>query len=143
GRVAVACGETTMAEIRGGVITGPAFDVFTSRWFAERVQDIRTELLTLHAAGITDAPEGPPISPPTSQLELRDVAHIRTVSLGMLRRALAAIREARHGGTILFVSPEDPTWRSLMKIKYPLADDEPRRRYRTLLLRRLRWSAEG
>lgn len=132
GRVSVACGETTLAEIRGGIITGPAFDVFESRWLADQFAPIRDELMAIHEAEARRAA--------TAWREL-DPEVIRLVTQSTLRRSLAAIREAHHGGTLLWVSRDDEAWRSFLQIKYPFRDDSGRRRYRELMLRRMRWLA--
>lgn len=132
GRVSVACGETTLAEIRGGVITGPAFDVFESRWLAEHFAPIRDELMDIHEAEASrSAVRWRPLDPEV----------IRLVSQSTLRRSLAAIRESQHGGTLLWVSSTDDAWRRFLQIKYPFRDDAGRRRYRSLMLRRMRWLA--
>lgn len=132
GRVAVACGEITIADIRGGVITGEAFDVFESRWLRDRFAPIRAELVEAYRADCACDPTLPPAVDPEV---------LRSVSQAMVRRALAAIREARHGGTILWVPRDASACQRHLIVKYPFADDESRRRYRALMLRRMRWHA--
>ncbi len=132
GRVAIACGDETLAEIRGGLISGPAFDVFSSAWFKGRFDDVRRELKELHLAERAQA-----------SVVFRDLdkQRIRAISQNVLRRSLSAIREARHGGLIVLVTPDDPSWRKFARIKYPFQDDEARRRHRALTLARLRFVA--
>ncbi len=132
GRVAVACGDETLAEIRAGLISGPAFDVFASSWFKSRFEDVRRELKELHLAERAEA-----------AVPYRDIdkQRFRAISQNVLRRSLSAIREARHGGLIVFVTPDDPAWRRFARIKYPFQDDEARRRYRAIILSRMRFLA--
>jgi hypothetical protein len=60
----------------------------------------------------------------------------------MLKRLVSTIREGHNGGTILFI-PREHTRRLIeeersLRIKYAFSDEEPRRRYRTLILAVLR-----
>ncbi|NJM34001.1 MAG: hypothetical protein HC850_04015 [Rhodomicrobium sp.] len=48
---------------------------------------------------------------------------------------LATIRLARHGGTLLFLPPEDVAEKRYVQLKYRFDVEEPRQRFRTLLLR--------
>jgi hypothetical protein len=132
GRVAVGCGEITIADIRGGIISGEAFDVFESRWLRDHFAGIRAELVEAYKAECACDPSLPALIEPET---------LRAVSQGMVRRALAAIREARHGGTILWVPLDASAYGKHLVVKYPLADDPARRRYRALMLRRMRWLA--
>lgn len=134
GRVAVACGETTIADIRGGVIAGEAFDVLESPWLRQHFAPIRAELIDAYRTQCACDPSLPPTIDPEA---------LRNVSARMVRRALAAIREARHGGTILWVPLDEATYGRHLVVKYPFADDESRRRYRALMLRRIRWQHGG
>ena len=59
GRIEVARGLATIAEMRGGLITEPGLDVFESRWLAARFAGIRDEVVALHRASFPDD-EPPP-----------------------------------------------------------------------------------
>ena len=134
GRLAVAKGDVTLAELRRGVVTGPGLDVFDSQWLPARFAGIRHEIFESHekdrrAAG--DAGES---------WRPLDGSAVKRVSQQMVKRVIATMRDAHHGGTILFLPPElvgaGPT--PYLTMKYAFADEEPRRRYRTLILAVLR-----
>lgn len=60
----------------------------------------------------------------------------------MVRRVVRLIRGAGHGGMILFAEPEASSrfraGEGLVRLKYCFAQEEPQRRYRTLLRRLMR-----
>jgi hypothetical protein len=65
---------------------------------------------------------------------------VRVVSQHMVRRAIFLIRQAGHGGLILFAEPEllelcENSPRGPLKLKYQFRDNPARGRYRTLLQR--------
>ena len=133
GRVSVGHGAWTLAELRGGVVGGPGMDVFQSRWLAAHFASVRGELAELHAGARAQAEAkgerwadlGPDV--------------IRRVSQAMVRRFLAAMVSAHHGGTVVILPPETAEdalhGRGPLRLKYAFRDDEPRRRYRRLILR--------
>jgi hypothetical protein len=145
GRVEVSKGDVTIAELRGGVVTEPGMDVFESRWLPARFVDIRHELLAEHEAaqigeGVVDFDR----APASHDLD-EDV--VRHVGQDAVRRALAIMREARHGGTIVFLPPSavvaDELRVPFLDVKYPFTAEAPRRRYRTVMLALLRALSTG
>ncbi len=106
GRIQVAKGPFTIAQLSAGVLSGPSMDVFDSSW--------------LHAlfGGHCD------------RLETAVRQHV-------LRRAIATIRAARHGGTIVILpnrAMSDVAIRNrVLTLKYAFRDEEPRRRLSTLV----------
>jgi hypothetical protein len=132
GRIAVGRGLSTLAELRGGVVGGPGMDLFRSKWVPARFAAARSELAQLHgearskaeAAGERWADLGPDV--------------IRLVSQAMVRRFLAAMVSAHHGGTVVMLpqeSAEDAVGSAgPLRLKYAFRDGEPRRRYRQLIL---------
>lgn len=138
GRLAVARGEVTLAELRGGEVTGAAMDVFQSRWLGERFTEFRAEIAREHAAARASADRSWPDLDPSL---------VRRVSQQMVKRVIATIRDARHGGALLFVPTECGAdvlaGRRHLQMKYTFAADEPRRRYRTLILSVMRALSEG
>ncbi|MGD0524336.1 MAG: putative sensor domain DACNV-containing protein [Polyangiaceae bacterium] len=132
GRIAVGRGLTTLAELRAGVVGSPGMDIFGSKWMPASFASTRAELATLHAearsqaegAGERWADLGPDV--------------IRLVSQAMVRRFLAAMSSAHHGGTVIVL----PTERAAelvgaagpLRMKYAFRDGEPLRRYRRLIL---------
>lgn len=131
GRVAVASGGTTLGEIRGGQITAPASDMFESTWLPAMFAAEREELWELHAADRDEA-EARPGAEPWAPLD-RDVTRI--LSQQMVKRIIATIRSAHHGGTVVILPPDraDDARRSVLRLKYDFEDAEPRRRFRTLI----------
>jgi len=132
GRIAVGRGASTLAELNGGVVGGPAMDLFRSRWMPEQFAGIRAELAQLHAEARARAE--------SSGERWADLAPdvIRLVSQAMVRRFLTAMVSAHHGGTVIILPPEtaEDAVRGAgpLRLKYAFRDDEPRRRYRRLIL---------
>jgi DisA bacterial checkpoint controller nucleotide-binding len=127
GRLAIALGEVILAELRGGQLQSATMDVFESKWLSSRFVRLRTELLTEHAESMRDRASAP-LDP--------DVT--RKVAQQMVKRLIATMRDAHHGGTLLLVPRERATTLvsdgGAIRLKYAFVDDEPRRRYRTLIL---------
>ena len=128
GILAVARGERTIAELRGGVLSRPGVDVFASRWFPARFAPIREELYALHQQARRNAPE------PWGEL---DPDLVRILSVHMVKRLIATMRAGHHGGAIVLLSP-DCTAQRYLQLKYAFQEEEPRRRHRTLVLAAMR-----
>ena len=62
----------------------------------------------------------------------------RRVAQQMVKRLIATMRDAHHGGTLLLVPRERAAGLvsegGAIRLKYAFADEEPRRRYRSLIL---------
>jgi hypothetical protein len=129
GRLAVSRGSTSLGEMRGGSLTPASMDVFESRWLRARFVDVRNELGALHAAAQARA------SGPWASLD-PDVT--RTISQQMIKRLVALMRSTHHGGTLIVLPPECAGLVCFegryLHPKYSFVDDEPRRRYRSLML---------
>jgi hypothetical protein len=127
GHVAVALGNRTIAELSSGRLTDFAVDVFESQWLPDRFATVRGELEAVVAergAGVT--PAWRPLDP----------SLVRSLSAQMFKRVIATIRAAHHGGTVLLLPPEcaqDIAKERFVRLKYAFVDEEPRRRYRTLV----------
>ena len=99
GRIAVGRGLMTLAELRAGVVGSPRMDIFGSKWMPASFASTRAELAKLHAdaraqaeaSGERWAELGPDV--------------IRLVSQAMVRRFLAAMSSAHHGGTVMVRLP--------------------------------------
>jgi hypothetical protein len=134
GRIAVASGSTTLGEIRGGRITAPTNDVFDSKWLPALFARERGELLTLHEQERAKA-RG-------SWAEL-DPAMTGMLSQQMVKRIIATIRSARHGGLLVILPNERVAdAEPIARAKYTFDDQEPRRRFRWLMLSIMRVLAE-
>jgi hypothetical protein len=128
GRLFIACGSINVAGLNGGKLTDGAMDVFASEWLPERFAEARQEIAALHreAAASTPVPWG----------EV-DFSVVGSLSQQMVKRVLANIRSTHHGGMLVLLPPECSdgiTTDGAIRMKYACSNEEPRRRFRTLLL---------
>jgi hypothetical protein len=127
GHVAVRCAGKLVGAIERGLVVDATLDVFESQWLKEMFAREREEARALHAASQVG------VDVPT------DAEHslIGKVGQHMLRRAIQLVRGAHHGGLILVLDTEGQgAGRARgLRLKYPMLQDEPSHRYRTLLLR--------
>jgi hypothetical protein len=102
-------------------------DAFESKWLSSRFVRLRTELVAHHEDAMRGT-DGVPLDP--------DVT--RKISQQMVKRLIATMRDAHHGGTLLLVPREHAAHlvsdKGAIRLKYAFVDGEPRRRYRTLIL---------
>jgi hypothetical protein len=129
GRLSLTVGDHSLAEIRGGRVGRSRLDVFESRWLPARFAGSRGELMALHEeARVASSSKWADLEP--------DVA--RRIAQHMIRRVLATMRAAHHGGTLIFVPAEcaDEVVEShrWLQLKYAFTEGEPRRRFRSLIL---------
>ena len=124
GHLLVSRGSTPLVELQGGRLRDSGHDVFQSIWMPALFAPIREEVIQLRA------PETPGSRPTV------DPGVVRAVGQHLLRRAIAAIRRERHGGTLLIVPPDDQGNLELpgITLKYRFADQETRRRFRQLIV---------
>jgi hypothetical protein len=132
GRLQVRKGSVTVAELEGGKLSDSYTDVFASRWLPDLFAPVRAELVELHeearreaaAAGESWAPMDPDLP--------------RKVAQQMVKRLVSTVRGARHGGTVVVVPPfraEEILTARHVALKHSFTDSEPRRRYRTVIVR--------
>jgi hypothetical protein len=112
--------------------------LFDSRWLPKSFATTRAELWALHAAAREGA--GKPWAP-------LDAQFVRTVAQHMVRRMLSLVRNAHHGGTLIYLPPERAAEccgpNPYLTLKYTFADEEPRQRIRTLTVRLMNALAEA
>jgi Probable sensor domain DACNV len=130
GHVVVSCGSRPIAELRGGKLVDYTLDVFQSDWLAGTFASSRESLVAEHVAKCAH-----PLD-----------AHVATalsryVGQQMIKRVVATMRAAHHGG-LLVIGPPDCIGEQFLNTKYALFDAAPRRRYRTIVLRILDTLAE-
>ena len=134
GRVEVYKGQEFVGRLEGGDLSSAQMDVFASRWLPELFRGPSEEVAKLHERARDRAGEQDPgerWAPLARDTSLR-------VGRRMMKRVISVVRDAHHGGTILFVptelaselSSENP----YLDIKYPFAEGEPRWRYRDLIV---------
>jgi len=128
GRLAVACGLDTLAELRGGRLTDHALDVFESVWLKDKFKSVRGELEVLHAKARAESGQK------WADLDQRFTGRL---AQQMMKRIIATIRSAHHGGTVLVVPSEVPATEidRHLRLKYSFVDDGARSRYRAIILK--------
>lgn len=129
GRITACIGLTTIATLRGGEIACPSLDVFDSSWLSQNFREERDELMALHeAARRREGAEWAPLDP----------HFVRTVAQHVVRRVIGIMRNSHHGGTILFIPPERSGEcledNRYLNFRYTFVDEEPRRRFRTIIV---------
>ena len=132
GRLQVRKGSISVAELEGGRLSDSYTDVFASRWLPALFAPVRAELVELHEEARREAAAaGEPWAPLDPDLP-------RKVGQQMVRRLVSTVRGARHGGTIVMVPPfraEEILAARHVALKHTFTDSEPRRRYRTVIVR--------
>jgi hypothetical protein len=132
GRLQVGKGSVSVGELEGGRLSDSYTDVFASRWLPELFAPVRAELVELHEEARREAAAaGEPWAPLDPDLP-------RKVAQQMVKRLVSTVRGARHGGTIVVVPPfraEEALAGKHVALKHAFTDSEPRRRYRTLIVR--------
>lgn len=131
GRLQVLKGSDSLAELEAGRLYASYTDVFASRWLPAMFASIRAELAVLHEEARGEAAaRGEPWAPLDQDLT-------RRVAQQMVKRLVATVRGARHGGTIVVVPPGmagEILAGERVSLKHAFSDGEPRRRFRTLIV---------
>jgi hypothetical protein len=122
GHIVVSCGSQEIAELRGGRLSDFALDVFQSKWLAALFTGARDALVSQHQASAR--------VPLEASVAARLTKHL---SRQMVKRVVATIRSAHHGGTIV-VGPPECAADCYLQTKYAFRDAPARRRYQSLLL---------
>jgi hypothetical protein len=138
GRIHVSLGGLTIAKLAGGVITGMSRDVFESQWLRDACADTRRELLDAQASHRSRVPS-------------TDAGILQLLDQQLVRRIIATVRHARHGGTIVLMPQsraEDVAHSGRpIALKYRFDDDTARKRYANLQLKFLErlnlWAEHG
>ncbi|MGA9458505.1 MAG: putative sensor domain DACNV-containing protein [Desulfobaccales bacterium] len=137
GQISVSLGPKVIASLNGGQINYPTQNVFAARWLSESFASVRTEMRELHAAARARSKK------PWARL---DPQFARMVAQQVVRRIISVIRNSRHGGMLVYLppemAPELEVQNRYLSIKYQFREDEPRQRFRTLMLRIINTAAE-
>lgn len=131
GSLGVSNGSAVIAKLSGGRISAPGPEVLSADWLARAFESVREEMQALHKRACDDCAQVS-IDPIISQL----------LAQGLLKRTLELLRQERHGATLMIVPPDGVAELEHLQIKYPFRDEEPRRRYTTLLVRLMRRLSE-
>ena len=114
-------GYELIGKLQGGRISGARVDLFRSAWLPDQFSRYRQELMRRHEVARNRASElfGEQWAPLEPTLP-------RQIGERMMKRVISMLRDARHGGTIIFVpeeqagdlNTEDPD----INLKYRFAD---------------------
>jgi hypothetical protein len=129
GDLEVCRGAQLLGQLRDGTISGASLDVLQSRWLFGAFAEVRHDLLALHAAARAERGQ---------RWAALDPLLPRVLAQQMVKRLIATVQLAHHGGTVLLV-PRAWAERLLqpnpyVSIKYRSTAAASRARYQTLLL---------
>ena len=131
GRIAADVGQETLGKLDEGKISDVSMDVFESRWLPDTFAPVREELAETHD-GLRDQARK------KGQVWARlDNDITRVIGQHAIKRIIAAVRDSHHGGTVVIVPPylaDDILQDRYITLKYKFIDEEPRRRFRTLIV---------
>jgi hypothetical protein len=126
GRLTIYLGSRRLATLASGRIESKAFDLFEAKWLQEIFTEVRSSFLNEAFGENTEA-----IYVPV------DVDFVRMMTYNIILRALAVVRNSRHGGTLVIIDPEDESNlrdpRAPVRFKYLSANCPARRRYARML----------
>jgi hypothetical protein len=126
GRLTIYLGRRRVATLASGRIESKALDLFDAKWLQEIFTEVRSSFLNEAFGENTNA-----IYVPV------DVDFVRMMTYNIILRALAVVRNSRHGGTMVIVDPEDELALresgAPVRFKYLIADCPGRRRYSRML----------
>ena len=127
GRISVCNGSIEIATLSSGGIVSPSTAVFDSMWVRSGFVSADEELASYMEVRKRAA----------KSWVIIDSAFLGTLTKQVLMRIIGRIRSNRHGGTLIFI-PDNRKEEFLaenpyMKLKYKFVDEEPRRRFRTLV----------
>jgi hypothetical protein len=122
GRLLVSAGATPLATLSNGTVADSAMDVFDAPWMRDVFVHMADAQTTAHRRDREHAPE---------HWATVNAAFGPALAAHVLRRILATVRAARHGGTLIILpesrAPEVIKGR-YVSLKYAFADEAPRRR---------------
>jgi hypothetical protein len=128
GHLAVRCAGKLVGAIERGLLVDALMDVFDSDWLPAMFAREREEVRAQHAA----------LQAKTSSPTLADSSLVGRVGQQMVRRAIQLVRGLGHGGMILVLEGAlgaTVNEQAGLRLKYRFDQDEPARRYRSLLFK--------
>ncbi len=137
GRIAVGIGPEIIASLNGGQISCPSLDIFSAPWLAESFASVRSEIEQMHEAARARSKK------PWATL---DPKFGRAISQQVIRRIVSLIRNSHHGGMLVYlpdeISRDISATNRHISLKYQFREEEPRQRFRTLILKIMNTFAE-
>jgi hypothetical protein len=131
GRIAIDVGLEALCKLDEGRLSDVSMDVFSSHWLPASFAPVRDELADIHA-GLRD--QARKKGEVWARLD-NDIT--RVIGQHTIKRIISAVRDSRHGGTVVIVPPDlasDILDGHYVSLKYRFVDSEPRRRFRTLIV---------
>jgi hypothetical protein len=129
GRLLVSVGSVVLAELRDGRLSGGEMDIFEARWMQQRLGAVEPVQELAHLTFPQEAAESQPRV---------DAAFAPVLAGHVLRRVLATVRAAQHGGTLILIPrarvSEFLSDGRYAQVKYAFHDEEPRKRIQTLMM---------
>jgi hypothetical protein len=125
GSIEVYRGFELVGKLQGGSVSGARIDLFESKWLPEQFRQFQDVLRERHETARNRAREhlGDAWAPLEPMLT-------RRIAERMLKRVLSLLREARHGGTIVFFPLDDggTSWdeEHYIDLRYKFAPGPPR-----------------
>ena len=126
-------GHELVGKLQEGRLSGLRVDLFESEWLPEQFSRFLEELVERHEVARNRARElsGERWAPLEPTFPLR-------IAERMMKRVISVLRDARHGGTVIFVPsenagepfPEDP----YIDLRYRFADDRARQSFPDLVV---------
>jgi hypothetical protein len=126
-------GHELVGKLQGGRLSGSRVDPFESEWLPEQFSGFLEELTERHEVARNRARE---LSGERwAQLEPTLVLRIAE---RMMKRVISVLRDARHGGTVIFVPQENAgepsSQHPYIDLRYPFADDRARQCFPDLVV---------
>jgi hypothetical protein len=125
GSIEVYNGDELVGKLREGRLSGSRVDLFESRWLPDQFTQFREEVVERHEVARNRARElsgerWAPLEPTLS----------RRIAERVVKRVISVLRDARHGGTLIFVPLEnavEPSGENLyIDLSYRFAAGRPR-----------------
>ncbi|MGO9954333.1 MAG: putative sensor domain DACNV-containing protein [Dissulfurispiraceae bacterium] len=130
GHIVVCRGSAMIAMLHGGKILTPSKSVLDSRWLSEGRAETYMELWSLHEAARLKA---------NTHWALLERHFPHMIAQQVIKRIISIVRNSHQGGTIISLSPERAlevcSPNNYLNIKYQFREEEPRNRFRTLLVK--------
>jgi hypothetical protein len=126
-------GHELVGKLQGGRLSGSRVDLFESEWLPNQFSRFLEELTERHEVARNRARElsGERWAPLEPTLP-------RRIAERMMKRVISVLREARHGGTVIFIPPEnagDPSREDpYIDLRYRFADGRARLRFPDLVV---------
>jgi DNA integrity scanning protein DisA with diadenylate cyclase activity len=130
GRITVCNGSIEIATLNSGEIVSSSMAVFDSMWVRSVFVSFADEELALHREARKKAEKS---------WAAIDPEFFGTIKKQAFMRIIGRVRSNRHGGTLILI-PDELKEKFLsenpyIKLKYRFLDEEPRRRFRTLIVK--------